>query len=171
MMDALFGRWRSALGPDFTAYRNHACRVFHLASALSGAGGEELEQLAVAAAFHDIGIWLDDTFDYLEPSIERAFRYLEETGRASWAGPVRDMIAEHHKVFPWHGPGRSLVEAFRRADWLDVSRFVLPTRLPRSFLRELVAAFPWAGFHLRLVTLTLAWTRRHPLRPLPMLKL
>jgi HD superfamily phosphodiesterase len=67
-IDGLLQEWRSDLGADHIAYRNHVYRVFNLSSRLACATGEDSEKLAVAAAFHDVGIWLDQTLDYLEPS-------------------------------------------------------------------------------------------------------
>ncbi len=170
-IDRLFEGWREGLGRDLTAYRNHVYRVFNLATWLvADPDVEAVETLAVAAAFHDIGIWLDDTLDYLEPSVERAARHLESAGRPEWTDRVGEIIRWHHKVRPWRGPGAELVEPFRRADWIDVSLFTLPTRVPRDALRGLLHAFPRAGFHARLVVLGIAWSRRHPLRPLPMFR-
>jgi hypothetical protein len=63
-----------------------------------------------------------------------------------------------------------LIEPFRRADWIDVSRGLLTFGLPRTRLRAIFARWPNAGFHKRLVQLTLREARRHPLRPLPVLK-
>ena len=127
--------------------------------------------LAIAAAFHDAAIWLDGTFDYIEPSAQRAERFLADGGRSESSALVCTMIREHHKITPWHGADAHLVEAFRRADWLDVSLFLLPTRIPRTLRTELLTTFPRVGFHRRLVELGLGWSRKHPLRPLPMLKL
>ena len=170
-VNRLFELWEPSLGRDFVAYRNHAYRVLNFAAALSGAEGDDLEQLAVASAFHDVGIWLDDTFDYLEPSIRRASEFLVGSGRQAWVPVVANVIREHHKVLPWRGPGADLVEAFRRADWLDVCLFCLPSRLPRSFFHQAKRTFPRNGFHRRLVELTLWWGKQHPFRPLPMLRI
>ena len=37
-----------------------------------------LNKGAVAVAFHDLGIWTDNTLDYLPPSVNRAKTYLAE---------------------------------------------------------------------------------------------
>lgn len=68
-IDSLFEEWKVQLGRDYLPYRNHVYRVFNLASTLVGTVGEELEKLAVASAFHDVGIWLDETFDYLKEKL------------------------------------------------------------------------------------------------------
>jgi hypothetical protein len=68
----------AALGGDFKAYRNHAYRVVNLCVALSS--GHQVEKIAIAAAFHDLGIWTDGTFDYLQPSVKLASDYLTHSG-------------------------------------------------------------------------------------------
>lgn len=170
-IDRLLEEWRPNLGKDFVAYRNHVYRVFNIAAAALRAQATDIEKLAVAAAFHDAAIWLDGTFDYLEPSVHRAVAYLQAEDRLGWVQDVANMIRQHHKITPWRGEGDALVEAFRKADWLDVCFFLLPSRLSRRHLSRILGAFPRAGFHGRLVVLGGAWTVRHPLRPLPMMKL
>jgi hypothetical protein len=59
----------TALRDDFFAYRNHVYRVVNLCAAM--VGQSELEKIAVAAVFHDLGIWTNGTFDYIAPSIAR----------------------------------------------------------------------------------------------------
>jgi hypothetical protein len=170
-MERLFDQWRLFLEADYLSYRNHAYRVFNMACGLADADGDSVEKLAVAAAFHDISIWQDNTFDYLGPSIRRASAYLSVSGRESWSGEIALIIQQHHKLFPWRGAIPDLVEAFRRADWLDVCLFGLPTSLPHNYLVDLLRVFPRKGFHKRLVVLALRWMRQHPLRPFPMFRL
>ena len=64
----------------------------------------------------------------------------------------------------------TMLEAFRRADWIDVSLGVRRFELHRQDFTRIVAQFPRLGFHLRLVQFSLRHGLRHPLRPLPMLK-
>ena len=56
-------------------------------------------------------------------------------------------------------------------DWIDVTRGLRGFGIPRPFIARLFATWPDAGFHWRLVTLALDRFRRHPLTPLPMVKL
>lgn len=170
LAEELLEAWRPRLGSDHAAYRNHVHRVFHLARRLGGLDAAVDEPLVIAAAFHDAGIWLDDTFDYLAPSVARATAHLDAIGRSQWTPMVTAAIELHHKMTPYAGPDAAFVDAFRRADWLDVALFALPTALPRTFLGALLAAFPRAGFHARIVRLGAGWARRHPTRPLPMLR-
>jgi len=167
---SLLTGWRAELADAHEAYANHVHRVFHLARRLGPLDPSLDEPLAIAAAFHDVGIWLDGTFDYLAPSVAQAEAHLQAIGRPEWSAMVTAAIDDHHKVTPSRGPHATFVNAVRRADWLDVAMFALPTVLPRSFLRDLVRAFPRAGFHGRIVRIGLAWAQRHPTRPLPMLR-
>jgi hypothetical protein len=171
-IDSLFSDWKDRLGSDYLPYRNHVYRVFNLASALAKANHEDIEKIAIASAFHDVSIWLDATFDYLDPSAQRAESYLLNIGNESWMRTVNLMIGQHHKVTPWRGRGAEslLVEAFRCADWLDIMFFMLPTRLPKSFLCEVERTFPREGFNGRVTALTLRWALRHPFNPLPMFR-
>jgi hypothetical protein len=165
----LLGGWAAQLGRDAVPYGNHVRRVVGLVRAqLPLLHPAQLGQLAVAAAFHDIGIWLDGTFDYLEPSCRHAAAYLEAEGLAVWEPVVTDMIMLHHQVRPVHG--KPLVDAFRRADWCDVSMGALRRGYPKGKYAALRKEFPFAGFHQKLVALTAKQVRRHPLRPLPMFR-
>lgn len=79
------------------------------------------------------------------------------------------MIVEHHRIRR-AGPSSAPVEIFRRADAVDVSLGVVRFGLPRASCRAVRRECPDAGFHARLVALTLAHARRHPGSPLPMFK-
>jgi hypothetical protein len=140
----------SELGHDFIAYRNHVYWVANLCLAIVGDRGVEIEKIAVAAVFHDLGIWTNKTFDYIAPSVAIAREYLAARGKADW-------IPE-------------LVESFRRANWIDVSLGLRRFGLPRTVIAAVAAKWPDAGFHRRLVELTIDRFWKHPLSPLPMVK-
>ncbi len=159
----------TVLRSDFCAYRNHVYRVVNLCVALAGPG--EIAKIAVAAVFHDLGIWTGRTFDYIAPSIALAHDYLVARDRVDWSAEIERMISEHHKITRSMADPDSLVEAFRQADWIDVTRGLRRFGISRRFVARLFATWPDAGFHWRLVTLTLDRFRRHPLTPLPMVKL
>lgn len=168
-IDAVLAEHAARLGPDAAGYRHHVYRVLNVCRAVGAEGEDASEKLAIAAVFHDLGIWTDRTFDYLGPSAELADRHLDRIARPSWRDEIRAMIAHHHQVRRYCGPF-ALAETFRRADWADVTFGLRAFGVPRSLLRTLYERWPDAGFHWRLVTLTLARAGRHPLSPLPMLR-
>ena len=174
------------LGQDLIAYRNHVYRVVNLCLAIVGDRPVDLEKIAVAAVFHDLGIWTNHTFDYIAPSVAIAREHLAARGMADWIPEIEAIIVDHHKVTssrPDPHPsttargalsgveGQSLVESFRRADWIDVTCGLRRFGLPRPFIAAVRATWPNAGFHRRLVQLTIDRFLRHPLTPLPMVKL
>ena len=170
-LDRLLEVHSTALGRDLTAYRNHTYRVVNLCVAFSSSGPEQLEKMAIAAAFHDMGIWTAGTFDYLQPSVELARDHLANSDREEWTPEITAMILEHHKISRYRYDPGSLVESFRKADWVDVSRGILTFGLPRRLLREIFSTWPNAGFHKLLIKLELTRLRTHPWSPLPMMRL
>ena len=169
LIDAILQDHAVVLRGDFSGYRNHVYRVVNLSAAL--AGRSELEKIAVAAAFHDLGIWTNHTFDYIAPSMALARDYLIAGGREDWIAEIEGMIADHHKVTRSFPNPLSLIEAFRQADWIDVTCGLRSFGIPRPFVARLFAEWPDAGFHWRLVTLSFGRFLTHPLTPLPMVKL
>jgi hypothetical protein len=162
--------FRAELGPDRAAYRGHAYRVFHFCRALAPNGPARADAIGLAAAFHDVGIWSDRTVDYLPPSARRLRAHLERAGRTGDAEELIRMVELHHKLTPCRGERDTLVEAFRRADLVDVTFGLVRFGLPRTYVLEVQAAFGEAGFHRRIARLLGGWALRHPLHPLPMLR-
>ena len=169
-VDAVLDDHASELGSDLIGYRNHVYRVVNLCVAIAGDSRVELEKLSVAAVFHDLGIWTDNTFDYIAPSVTLVREHLVARGRADWILEIEAMIENHHKVTSSRAESRSLVESFRRADWIDITRGWRSFGLPRGFIALVAATWPSAGFHRRLVELTMERWWNHPLSPLPMVK-
>jgi len=169
-LDAALKEWTEEIGPNFKAYRNHCYYVLNVVNALVQPTAEELNQVAIAAAFHDLGIWSDKTLDYLDPSASRARTYLVGNGRVDDLPAVEAMIQGHHKFTRCKGEHARLAEAFRRADWNFVSLGSIPMGVPRELRKELVAAFPNDGFHNMLLKLGGAEFLRRPWKPLPMMR-
>jgi hypothetical protein len=167
-LEAMLPHWREALGADYTAYRNHLYRMLHFFRGFNGAGGEAEACAVVAACFHDLGIWTDHTFDYIEPSAALAQAWLTEHDHQDWARQVLPMVREHHKLSPYRQD--AAVEAFRRADLVDVSLGLVRFGLPAGYVDEVRRTFPNAGFHRRLLQLGGRRLLSHPWSPMPMMK-
>jgi hypothetical protein len=158
------------IASDLPAYRNHVYRIVNLVDALAPVGPADHPVLATAAVFHDIGLWTAGSWDYIPPSIAAAEQWLREHAADGMVPLVRDMIAQHHKLSPCSPGTHPLVEAFRRADWCDVTRGLRPCGVPAERYREILCLFPALGFHRRLLGLALHHAWRQPLRPFPMLR-
>jgi hypothetical protein len=169
LVDEILHAHSDALGAHAGPYRHHVYRALHYYLALAGIDGDAPDSVLVAAAFHDIGIWTDRTFDYLPPSARRAGEYLAARDLDALVPEVTTVIEEHHKLRAYRGAFAS-AELFRRADLVDVSTGVVRFGLPAAFVRDVKAAFPDDGFHRYLVSLAARQLVKHPFRPLPMVR-
>lgn len=169
-LDSILAQYRSQIGGDFAGYRNHCYRVLNIYKHLADLNqlSINVDEAAIALAFHDIGLWTDKTLDYLPPSEREAGQYL--TANAGFdATKIGLMISEHHKLLPYKADQQ--VELFRQADLVDFSLGLVRHGLSKAFIAELKKAFPNAGFHKRLLQLGLKNLVQHPLKPAPMMKL
>lgn len=159
------------IASDLPGYRNHVYRIINLIDALAPLDAQSCTAASVAAAFHDIAIWSEGTWDYIRPSIAAAERWLETAAMSGHVQVVRAMIENHHKVLPCAHGTDPLVEAFRRADWCDVTLGLRSSGISRQYYARLLCLFPAEGFHRRLRAMAWQQARRQPMRPLPMLRL
>lgn len=186
IIDTLFQQWQPYMGDNYLPYRNHVLRIVNYARALSPLDKDSLEQVIIAACFHDVELWLSDTWDYLKPSAQRANNYLVREGKSQWSDAVVEMIQHHHKItrysrsngkpgnvdknggFEKNSDVEKLVELFRKADWIDVSLGQLRFGLPKTTLKEIRKAFPQEGFPQALAKEMIKNCLKNPLKPLPM---
>jgi hypothetical protein len=167
VIDDLFEKFRPVFGDDFDKYKNHVYRVFLNCRLLDPDQTNE-EKYAIAAVFHDIGIWTDHTIDYLDPSVKRVVVFLTESGRQHWIDEISAMIYWHHKISRYKGEFEKTTEIFRRADWIDVSLGLLTFGADKNEIGKNRRALPNPGFHVFLIKATTKNFFRHPLNPLPM---
>lgn len=169
IIDNLMEVHKPVLGKDYERYRNHVLRVF-LNCQLLDPAEESREKYAIAAVYHDIGIWTDHTFDYLEPSIEEAKTYLAGIGKSEWTEEISKMIYWHHKIKPYKGDFERTTETFRKADWIDVSLGLLSYGGDKKTMAMYRSQFPNRGFHFFLVKQAARNFLKHPLNPIPVFK-
>lgn len=169
VVDELASAHENELGGAAAGYLGHVRRVVSLTCAQIELSVHQAHLLGVAAFYHDSAIWLDGSFDYLEMSSDRAVGYLESTSPED-IELVRAMIVEHHRLRPARHQD-PLVEAFRRSDLADLSFGLIPVRgAGLKAYRSLVSSYPAAGFRRGLAVEFFRWVKRHPLRPLPMVR-
>lgn len=170
LIEDILGAWQDRIGADFAGYRSHVYRMFNFCLALQPCSGEERTKFAIAACFHDIGLWSDHTVDYIPPSVAQVRRYLADNGLHDWSEEIALMVEWHHKLRPWRDDRYPLVERFRKADLVDFSLGFFRCGLPRACIREVKAALPNAGFHSFLLRGAKDWFSRHPLSAPPFLR-
>ena len=144
-----------ARGDDagYDAYKAHVYRVVNFARALTPDVPDRDDNLAIAAAFHDLAAF--ETLDDLVPSIQAQDVWLQQTRRETWSDELALIVAEHHRL-SGYGPARPyapLVEAVRRADLVDVSQGLIRFGIPSSYVKEVRAAFDAGVFFKRVIPL------------------
>ena len=127
-------------------------------------------KIIIAGAFHDIGIWIENTVDYIPSSIPPAMAYLQRRDLAAWSTEIELMIAEHHKITAYQDQTYPLVELFRKGDLVDFSFGLVKFGVPESYIKDVKAEFPNANFHKDLGKRAARWFVKHPLNPAPMMK-
>ena len=168
IIDTILGTYRDDLGSSFDQYHNHVYRIYHFA-VININSEIDIRNLAIAAAFHDIGIWTGNTFDYLAPSIALARKYctdkeIDSTSRAE----IEITINEHHRLSVIKTS--ELAEVFRQADLVDLSWGLIRLGRKSNYIKLMKKKFPNKGFHYNLLKFFLKNLIRHPLKPLPMYK-
>lgn len=153
---------------DDLGYVNHTKRMVLYALELQELNEEQIEKFVIAVAFHDLGIWTEKSFDYLEPSVELARAYLTQQDKMAYEHDVVQMIDEHHKQTPIKN--NPLAELFRKADLIDVSWGLLSFGVDGEKIKEIKKAFPNNGFHKTLIKWAWRQLKKEPWRPMPMLK-
>ena len=103
LLDSILEEWKTTIGKDFEGYKNHVYRMVNCCFALKPCSEEEREKIVIAAVFHDIGLWVGNTLDYIPPSIPPAMEYLKRRGLESWSNEISLMISEHHKIRQYAG--------------------------------------------------------------------
>jgi len=159
---------RSELNLDYDKYRHHIYRVLNFTLLIHHTEGKELDTLAIAAAYHDIGIWTAGTLDYLEPSIKLAKEYIKSKKLKISPKLVEDIISNHHKVTPYRD--NNLVEAFRKADAIDLSLGIISYGVSGKEISLIYGEFPGEWFHTFILGEIVKNAFKNPFNPLPILK-
>lgn len=145
-VEAMFEPLRPVIGRDFDSYRGHVYRVLSYALHILGPGTPHRGLVEAALVHHDVGLWTDGALAYLEPSIARALAANAEGGWGHDPALLRDAILWHHKLLPFRGPQAEVVNAVRRADWIEASDARFRMGLAREQIAAVRAAIPDHGF-------------------------
>ena|ERR1035437_8194179 len=168
IIDFILHSYKEDLGIDFELYHNHVYRVFNYAIA-NITSDLDHRKIAIAVAFHDLGIWTNNTFDYINPSKALAKKYcvIHSIDDASIVD-IERMIDDHHKLTKI--TDNELSEVFRQADLTDLSWGLIHRSMKQTDIRKIKQLFPNKGFHRNLCGLFFKNLFINPLRPLPMFK-
>ncbi len=146
-VEELFARYKDAIGDDYLGYRNHVYRTITYAMHFLDNDPQFEQIVETAFVYHDIGLWTDHELAYLEPSEAVALADNEKFGWGLEPELLRGAIHWHHKITPYKGPFEKVIEACRKADWVDATKGMIRKGLSKEIVAEVEAAFPNHGFH------------------------
>lgn len=152
-VERLLEPYRQKIGRDYDGYRNHVMRTITYAMHFLQQQPTLVSLVETAFVYHDIGLWTDRKLAYLEPSEAMALR---DNQRYLWGlddEALRGAIHWHHKLFPYRGLNQELIEACRKADWIDATQGWIRKGISISEIARVEAAFPNCGFHQSLMRL------------------
>ena len=152
-VEELFAPYRSVIGRDYDGYRNHVYRTITYAMHFLNNAPEYERLIETAFVYHDIGLWTDHELAYLEPSEAVALQDNEKYGWGLDPDALRGAIHWHHKVFPYKGTHQDVIEACRKADWIDATQGWVRKGMSSSAIARVEATFPNCGFHRTLLRL------------------
>lgn len=152
-VEALLQPYKDSIGDDYLGYRNHVYRTITYAMHFLN-NDQQFEQLVETAfVYNDIGLWTDHELAYLEPSEAVALRDNEKYGWGLDPELLQGAIHWHHKILAYKGPHQKVIEACRKADWIDASKGMLRKGMAKSIIKKVEGTFPNHGFHDTLLRL------------------
>jgi uridine kinase len=167
-IDHILDSYKEDLGNYYNTYKNHVYRVYNFAVPYINAESD-VKTLAIASAFHDLGIWANSTFDYINPLVALARKYAVDNNlNAQTLNEIEIMIREHHKLT--REKTSKLAEIFRQADLVDLTLGLIRKGRDKAHIKKIRETFPNKGFHLYLCKLFFKNLLKNPFKPLPMYK-
>jgi len=152
-LDQLLSRYEYLLGNDYEGYLNHVLRV--ITYAMFFLKNEEDHELVVevVCAYYNIGPWVNRELEYLVESQVFAQACSRKFGWDINPTLLHGTIHWHHKLIPYEGQHQKVIEACRKANWIDISKGRIRKGLPESAIAIVEDAFPNLGFHKSLLRL------------------
>ena len=143
-------QYQSLLGNDYNGYRGHLYRV--LTYTMYYLDGESSHRPLIEAAlvYHDIGLWTDSVLNYLDPSFGRFKENFCDLYTEEELQLVHDIIIFHHKVTAFEGPHADIVNAVRKADWIDATQGIVHQGMSIDNIAKVTEAIPAQGFYSTL---------------------
>lgn len=145
-VEKLFEPYKDIIGKDYPAYRGHVYRTITYAMHFLNQQEPHRKLVETVFVYHDIALWTADTLAYLEPSEEIALRDNREKELGLDPELLKSAIHWHHKILPYKGANADVVNAVRKADWIDASQGMLRKGLTKQQVSQVEEAIPNFGF-------------------------
>jgi hypothetical protein len=168
IIDEVLGTNRQAIGPLHPVWHRHSYRMLNIC--VNACPQEPVDKFAVAIAFHDLPAAIDGNLVYVDRAAALARAWLTKHRLTEWGPEVSAMIVNHHKIRTYTGPHAATVDAFRRADWIDVFLGHWSGGQDENLVARVNRELPLNDGRRALAHILLPYALRHPLKPFPMLR-
>lgn len=169
ILDEHRSMWPPTSHDNWAGYRNHAQRVFMFGRWLLRQRDIDSpyadEKLAIAAAFHDIHVF--ETLDYLAANNQSLRTWLSVRGKQQWFSEIATAITLHHRLRPYRGEHAWLVEALRKADWIEVTLGRIRSGVPLYAVQEARRLLPTGDFAKTSAKRIALHALTNPMNPFP----
>lgn len=157
-VEKLLTKYTNALGDDYDSYKAHIYRVLTYSIHFLEGDTSNLNIIASALVFHDIGLWADKQLGYIKPSCKRAKAILKtQSFTPRQISLAQDIIYWHHKFTDYESDDPyfdRIINAVRKADWIDATGGLIKHGMPASHINKVNKAIPVDGFHQRLLVVS-----------------
>ena len=147
VVEAELAKYKDVIGKDLPGYRNHIYRVLTYTNHFLGGDQAFRNVVELALVYHDLGLWTHGDLAYLDPSIALAKETLVGTLNAEELQLLHDVVLYHHKITPFRGPHAEIVNAVRKADWIDATQATFRNGIPKRRIEQVVSELPINGFY------------------------
>jgi len=146
----------SLIGKDLGSYRNHCLRVltftkYFLPKSTEDELPDAMDLAATATAYLRIGLWTDNSLNYIESSKEQLESALGTSYTSEEMNIMREIVLQQHEITDFTGlsseAANSLVNAVRKASWVDATMGIFRFDLPSSLLKTAYDELEPARFH------------------------
>lgn len=146
----------ASIGKDLGTYRNHCLRVltftnYFLPESAKNDLPDAMDLAATAIAYHRVGLWTDESVNYLESSKDKLEQALGDSFTAEELSIMREIILQQHKIKDFTSmsseAANSLINAVRKASWADATMGLIRFDLPASLLETAYNELEGNGFH------------------------
>jgi len=156
-LDAHLSSFRDSIpSSDYAGYRGHLLRVLsYTLHFLKGSPDVKnfRRLIEIALVYHDVGLWTDKKLDYLQPSFDRFLEAHESEFSKEEKQLVHDIIIYHHKFTDFQGPHADIVNAVRKADWIDASMGLIRNGMSKDNVAKAFSKIPVNGFYDTLLNM------------------
>lgn len=150
LLDSLLEPMRDILKDDYDSYKNHALRIINYCFFMLSPDKKTMQHITVAAAYHQIGLWLNSSSNYAELSASKLINDKAFIGIDPLPERIVIAIVKHASLINSTENDDSLVSAFWKAFRIEISMGYSEQGLPSDFIEQVRTCIPVNNYNKTL---------------------